>query len=116
MEIPRFFYCENKKELPGAGLILHTDPPCYIAKVFRFEKREDMDAFIKKYQLEGKCGKINGYYIIICYIGNIDRIQPLPIRGEIVTEKITAILKMMVSFYYDEKVLNNESRLKRNKE
>ena len=116
MTIPEYFYCENKKALPGAGLILHTAPPCHIAKVFRFDNREEMEYFINKYELKDKCGKVAGYYILLCHIGNIDRVQEYPIRGSGITDKVISILKMMASFYYEEKIINNETRLKKHKE
>lgn len=34
-KLPKFLFCENKTELPGAGWILCTEPPFFIGQVIK---------------------------------------------------------------------------------
>ncbi len=106
---PEFLFCEAK-EIPGAGLIICTDYPFYVAKVFRFETDEQLRIFANKYDIFRSSGKVDFYRILICAVGTISDFGDTPKMIQ------RPIFNDMAKFYENEKVKGNETRLKRYRE
>lgn len=104
-KLPTFFFMENKNELPGAGLILSTADPFYIARVLKFRTDSEAETFESKHNPAGfiKVGMYNIYLLMLTRLSGMyslaDRVKPL--------------LHDMAEFYTTEKIKTNESYHKR---
>jgi hypothetical protein len=106
----QFFYMENKALNSGAGLILSNRPGFPIAKVFKFETNEMMERFLVKYNLHGAVGTVQGYRIVLAWVGNLTMMRETPVlSGGLDLE----LLNTMANFYEQEKIHGSESRNKR---
>lgn len=113
MQLPVYLYAENKEEFRGIGLLLSTRKPYNVAKPIRFSSNNSLEDFIIKYNLFGKCCRVEGYNILVVWIGTIDNVSETIPLGTKVTQEIYEDIKAMTKFYEGEKITGNESRLKK---
>jgi hypothetical protein len=103
----------NSKELPGGELILSTVAPYNIARVYKFNDAKALENFAIKYNVVLDAAHVIGYYILICFVGNIEKVSEAPILGHNINAKAKEFLKTATIFYEKERIKGNETRLKR---
>ncbi len=110
MTIANFFYCENKKEHPGAGFILYACAPYFMASVYKFKEANDLKNYLKAHA-DVKYIQLEGYNILIVSFASLEnQFNNIRFDQDLVTP---AILEGMRKFYLEEKILPNESYHKR---
>jgi hypothetical protein len=106
---PKYLYCVNSADYPGAGVILCTEAPHIIGHIIKHKSRED----IVKYSGTHVYYQVSGYYIIICLL------SPFTLQGErnFTSAEIDhireTIFPEMAAFYTEEKIKKNLSYYKR---
>lgn len=103
-ELPKFIFAESP-EIPGAGLIIGTQRPCYVIKVFKFTKPEEFDRFMLK---SPESVQVTGYMLAVQYYATIG--EKDPIFDE---EDVKICLNQAAEFYLKERILVNEKYYKR---
>lgn len=107
MLLPKFLFVESP-ELPGAGFILTSQPPCYIAKVYKFNKPEELEMFrMKSNQL---FSLVPGYMILVQYFTTFGNETSTALDQD----DVKVCLNQMTNFYLESKVLPNKTYYKRN--
>ncbi len=106
LSLPKFLFCENRNELPGAGIVLLTKEPFIIGKVWKYRSRDEMTSAIARIDTFGHA-IVPGYNICIHFGGTI--------YGEKITAalaerlKAGATMKEMAQFYLQEKIMDKQS-------
>lgn len=108
MQLPEFLFIEPQSTLKGAGFILCTSPPFYIAKVWKFKEPPEQAKEI----LLGKGFRfiqVTGYSIFLTLFFRFDEtIMYKPAFTDILLEK-------MQSYYLTEKIQPNAAAYKKYK-
>lgn len=112
MKLPATVFVNSKLLLQGE-FILATVAPYYLARVFKFESPDEMERFVIKYNILSECEAVPGYTILICFTGNIDQTNNLPVLGHNVPKDAKQFLKQATEFYYEERIKGNETRQKK---
>lgn len=109
---PNFLFI-SCKELTGADYILTTEKPYNIFKVLKFEDNNSFENYIKKYNLLNDCITIDGYNILISFVGDIENFSTVPVLGHNITEQTKKTFEPLKTFYEKERLKGNETRLKK---
>ena len=114
--MPDFVFIQSK-ELPGGGeLILYTKPVDNTYPIFRaykFDNAESYENFVRKYNLSNASVKIDGYRILICYTGILGEISDSVPTGQNISRSVVYLFNTLTTFYKEERIHGNESRLKK---
>jgi hypothetical protein len=105
VDVPDFFFTENKVELPGAGLVQSNKAPFYLAMIFKFNNDANAYNFESTHKPIIKIGIYNIYLLMYTSL--------IPTMPENEAQTIKALLKEMADFYVKEKIAPNESYHKR---
>ncbi len=106
--IPKFFYCSNDQELPGAGMVLCTERPYRLFRVLKFSP-EDEKIFLNK---KTAAIKIPGYRI---YLQEFTQLEHWAV-SQLVEKQPFEKISQLVKFYIDEKITPNAYQFKRYRE
>jgi hypothetical protein len=112
MQLPEFLFCENKSALPGAGLILYTQPPYWVGQVMKFDSHNAWELWLKANDGQVKAmGKPHGYSIAIVMIGALGAYR-LP-DSQAGADELAAVFRRMSDFYLEEKIKPNAGYYRR---
>lgn len=101
MKLPQFIFFDTPA-LPGAGFVLCTDQPFYIAKVWKFYSIDKMRSFIEERNFsDWNIVHVPGYNIILTYFTNLHAHNSPP-KGP-----VKETLQHMAAFYLKEKIEPN---------
>lgn len=96
----------------GLGTLKMRRPPHNSGRPIRFFSAYAKKIFLQKHDLVGKVGEVDGYNIIVLYIGSmLQEFDQIP-TGIFITEEILNDLKTMTA-YYENKIKHNQSRFKK---
>lgn len=115
MQLPEHFFIVSQ-QLTGGELIICARKPYQISRVYRFEDPKAMENFIIKYNLLNAVAKVEGFNILICYVGTIEDAQTAPVLGHNVPETFLTRINALKTFYEEERIKGNETRLKKYRE
>lgn len=107
MLLPKFLFVESP-EMPGAGFILNSESPFYMAKVLKFNKPEDLEMFSMK--SNSLFSLVPGYMIALQYFTVIGSKVSISIDQE----DLKVCLNQMASYYLESKITPNKTYYKRN--
>lgn len=110
--MPEIVFISNK-ELTGTDYILHTGGNQEVFRAFKFLEAEDMEDFLKKYNLLNDCAIVDGYNILICYVGTLAKFSTAPTLGHNIPEATKNLFNNIKSFYEIERIKGNETRNKK---
>lgn len=108
--LPKYVFISPVGEITGAGLILKTEPPYIIGKVFKFANQPLM--------IEGMKGKIGWcqvfpYSISVAYYRRLDG-AIIRIEGNDWESKLKSEMEAMAEWYVKEKIgVKNKGQYKR---
>lgn len=100
MTLPDFLYCENKKDLPGAGLILATVPPYPFGRIILYRHDGELIRLTTNKPLVH--AMVPGYRISINFAGTIAG-SKLPLTRDVL-DRLNVIFADMAKFYYEYKI------------
>lgn len=101
IQLPPYLFCENRKEMPGAGVVLATYEPYIIGRVVQYESFEIMAHTIANSEL-GAHAIVPGYNVCIQFAGTI-RGGVIPAKPKMM-QAISLQMIAMAQFYLDVKI------------
>lgn len=106
MKLPKYLLCANKTGNPSlpAPIILGTEKPYHIGKVWRFKDPQAYLDCINSNQFIA-FQVIGGYKLVISYDGTLEG-RNIILEPEIRT-RLTAVLNEMENFYREERIEDN---------
>lgn len=112
MQLPEIIF-SDATGFPGSGILICTRPPYNVGKVIKHDNNEKMDDFITKWGLQEKSGIIDGYNILIYWIGTLGNIYDIVPSRDNIPDSVIPELKKMAMFYEAETVKKNAKRFER---
>lgn len=112
MAVPQFAFIKHP-QFTGTALIQGTDFPFPVFRVYAFEQERHMHHFIHKHKLENACAIPDEYNIAVCYIGNINQLEAIPLPAEVTEEGVLNQFSAVKNFYQQNRIKGNESRMKK---
>ncbi len=91
-------------ENTGDGFLLAKYPPYNKGVVYKFQSNESFDSFIRNRRLAQRCAVIEGYNVLVAWVGNQNSKFENPPAGEHVPADAITDLKKMAQYYFDEKL------------
>lgn len=88
----------------GDGFLIANYPPFNKAEVYKFKSNESFDSFIRNRRLEHRCAVIEGYNILVAWVGSQNSKYEKPPAGENVPADAIPDLIKMAQYYFDEKL------------
>lgn len=103
----------NSIEFPGIEFITHDDEPFNAFRAYKFDNAEAFENFIKKYNLLNDCVVIDNYFIVIPYMGTMQKIPPVPVLGHNVPQDAKQLFEPLKAYYEENRIKGNETRFKK---
>lgn len=99
MQLPPYIYVNATNEIPGAGIVIMTSPPCYVGKVLKIKNKAAYDSFISS--AEFPVGILEHYRICVLIAGTWNNEYPVGTDHE-----VQLVVNEMADWYYQNKIAN----------
>jgi hypothetical protein len=103
-------------EITGTAVIQHRVPPNQLYRIFSFEENLEFQGFLNKYHPCHSLTTIDGYRMVIGYIGNLGNFTLKPVQNKESDPIQIHLLEQAKQFYIQNRFSKNLGRFKRYKQ